>query len=240
MHRFTCNICGAACVAEVLERETPSCARCGSNVRFRWIVHALSIELFGESMPLSDFPARRKVRGIGLTDPEPIAAVLAKRFDYVNTSFHRRPRFDIKEPTGKLGFDFVIASEVFEHVAPPVQPAFENLRRILKPGGVAIFSVPSEAEGDTIEHFPNLHDWQLAEGPLLLNRTRDGRLETFRDLAFHGGEGATLEMRVFSDESVRRHCRAAGFARIETAEDNERWGIQWEPWARGLILGKSA
>jgi SAM-dependent methyltransferase len=242
MHRFTCNICGAACAAETLERETPSCEHCGSNVRFRWIVHALSMELFGESLTLPDFPVRKDIRGIGMSDPAPIAAVLAGRFDYVNTSYHRRPRFDIVNPTGDLNFDFVIASEVFEHVAPPVQRAFDNLRRILKPGGFAVFSTPTEPHGDTVEHFPRLFDWQvvrLATGPVLLNRTLDGELETFENLHFHGGEGSTIEMRVFSETGLLENCRAAGFEEIGVAEDDPRWGIQWEPWARGMILRNS-
>jgi len=242
MFRFTCNICGSDCTAEKVERETPGCAGCGSNVRFRWIVHALSTELFGTSLLLSEFPVRKDIRAIGLSDPEPIAAVLADRFDYVNTSYHRRPRFDIMSPAGDLDFDFVIASEVFEHVSPPVQMAFDNLRRILKPGGFAIFSTPTEPEGENVEHFPSLFDWQLVRltsGYVLVNRTVDGQLETFEDLHFHGGEGSTLEMRVFSESGMMKNCRAAGFDEIRIAEDYPRWGILWEPWARGLVLKKS-
>jgi len=236
---FTCNICGAACVAEKFEREAPSCETCGSNVRFRWIVHALSTELFGETLPLTDFPVRKDIKAIGLSDPEPIAAILAQRFDYINTTYHRRPRFDITNTTEFEAFDFVIASEVFEHVAPPVQRAFDNLRRILKPGAFAIFSTPTEPNGETVEHFPRLFDWQLvqlATGPVLLNRTLDGKLETHENLHFHGGEGSTLELRVFSEQGLLANCRAAGFQQIKPAEDYEPWGIRWEPWARGLIL----
>jgi SAM-dependent methyltransferase len=239
MIRFTCNICETKCSVATLERETPSCAKCGSNVRFRWIVHAVSRELFGDSRPLTDFPLRRHIRGLGMSDPEPIASVFAKRFDYVNTSYHKRPRFDITNPEGELNFDFAIASEVFEHVAPPVQKAFDNLKRILRPGGFAVFSTPTEPDGETVEHFPNLFDWQvvnLATGRVLLNRTMEGRLETFEGLHFHGGEGTTLEMRVFSDSGVRKNCEAAGFREIEIAEDYSPWGIVWEPWARGLLL----
>jgi len=239
MHRFTCNICGAECAAEKLEREVPSCGICGSNVRFRWIVHALSTELFGETIPLNDFPERKDLKAIGLSDPAPIAAVLAQRFDYLNTTYHRRPLFDITHPTELEAFDFVIASEVFEHVAPPVQKAFNNLRRILKPGGFAIFSTPTEPNGETVEHFPGLFDWQLvrlATGPVLLNRTLDGKLETYDNLHFHGGEGSTLELRVFSEQGLLANCRAAGFQEIKQAEDYEPWGIRWEPWARGRTL----
>ena len=88
MHIFTCNICNSPCRAEILDREVPSCKRCGSNVRFRWIVHALSMELFGKSLPLTKFPKQRNVRGFGMSDPGQIADVLRKRFDYRNTYYH--------------------------------------------------------------------------------------------------------------------------------------------------------
>ncbi len=239
MHRFTCNICGSAAAAELPDREVSSCGRCGSNVRFRWIVQALSVELFGESIPLSKFPSQKKLRGLGMSDPPRIADVLSKRFDYKNTFYHREPRFDIMGMTDRGEFDFVVASEVFEHVQGPVQTAFNNLARLLKPGGFAVFSSPYETEGETIEHFPNLHDWQvvrLRSGYILVNRTADGHLETFDNLIFHGGPGSTLEMRVFSERDLMANLRAAGFGQIAMAEDYLPYGIVWEPWARGFIL----
>jgi SAM-dependent methyltransferase len=242
MHHFTCNICAGACHAETLDREIASCGACGSNVRLRWIVHTLSSELFGESLPLRDFPFRKKIHGLGLSDPQSIADVLSKRFSYRNTCYHREPRFDIMETAGEAEFDFIVASEVFEHVRPPVQTAFDNLARLLNPGGFAVFSSPWESEGDTVEHFPRLHDWQLVRlrsGYVLLNRTADGRLETFGDLNFHGGPGSTLEMRVFSKGGLLANCAAAGFSEISMAQDYPPLGIVWEPWSRGLILRKS-
>ncbi len=247
MQHFTCNICGSAASADLPDREASSCGKCGSNVRFRWIVQALSVEFFGESIPLSKFPSRRKVRGLGMSDPQPIADVLSKRFDYRNTFFHREPRFDIMKAAGEAefdfgAFDFIIASEVFEHVQGPVQTAFDNLARLLKPGGFAVFSCPYETDGDTVEHFPNLHDWQvvkLRSDYILVNRTVHGALETFDNLVFHGGEGSTLEMRVFSERDLMANCRTAGFGRIVVAEDYPPFGIVWEPWARGLILRRT-
>ena len=239
MHRFTCNICGSAASAELPDREGSSCGNCGSNVRFRWIAHALSVELFGESVPLPRFPSWKDVRGLGMSDPQRIADVLSKRCDYRNTFYHREPCFDIMRAAGEAKFDFIVASEVFEHVQGPVQTAFNNLARLLKPGGFAVFSCPYETEGDTVEHFPNLHDWQivrLRSGYVLVNRTVDGRLETFDNLIFHGGPGSTLEMRVFSERDLIANCRAAGFGQIAIAEDYLPYGIAWEPWARGFIL----
>ncbi len=240
---FTCNICCSACTAEALDRELPSCLKCQSNVRFRWIVHSLSTGLFGQSLPLNKFPRRKKICGIGLSDENRIAAVLAKQLDYRNTFFHQEPRFNIMEvPFGQkdLELDFIIASEVFEHVVPPVQKAFDNLFLLLKPGGFAVFSTPWESEGETIEHFPDLHDWDLVKlrsGHVLVNRTVNGKLQIFDNLTFHGGPGSTLEMRMFAREGLLANCRAAGFE-VAIAEDYPEYGIIEVPWSRGMVLTK--
>jgi len=198
--------------------------------------------VFGESIPLCKFPLREEIHGIGMSDPEMIAEPLAKCFDYQNTFYHQEPRFDIVETTEKAKYDFVITSEVFEHVQTPVQRAFDNLVNVLKPGGSAIFSVPWNTEGDTVEHFPNLHDWQLVNltsGLVLVNRTADGRLEAFDNLIFHGGDGTTLEMRAFSIKGLLANCRAAQFAEIAMAEDVPECGIVEVPWSRGFTLRKA-
>jgi SAM-dependent methyltransferase len=192
-------------------------------------------------MSLKEFPRSRKIRGIGLSDWEPMAKVLSKRFDYENTFFHRDPRLDIMNPSAGAGsYDFINAADVFEHVPPPVQTAFDNMARLLKPGGFAVFSSPWNSEGDTVEHFLQLFDWQIVKfraDYVLLNRTLDGRLEAFDNLVFHDGPGETLEMRVFSHEGLLANCKAAGFE-VSTAENNLDHGIVWDDWSRGLILRK--
>jgi SAM-dependent methyltransferase len=242
LYRFTCNICNSRCGAETLDREIPSCSKCGSNVRFRWIVHALSTELFGRSLPLKEFPRDRKIRGVSLSDWGPIAKVLARRFDYQNTFLHREPRLDIMDlPPGAEGcYDFIIASEVLEHVRPPVATAFDNLARLLKPNGFVVFSSPWESSGDTLEHFPELFDWEVVKfrsGYVLLNRTKDGRLQTFENLVFHNGPGDTLEIRVFSKEGLLENCKHAGLD-ATFAEDCPAFGIAWDNWSRGMVLRK--
>ncbi len=244
MHAFICNICSSPCRAESLDRELPSCSSCGSNVRFRWIVHVLSTELFGESLPLKKFPSRKKICGLGMSDPVAIATVLAKRFDYRNTTLDRKPQFDVMNPAASdyASYDFIVASEVFEHVTPPVQTAFDNLARLLKPGGFVVLSTPWELKGDTVEHFPNLHDWQLVSlrsGYVLINRTANAHLEIFEDLTFHDGPGHILEMRVFSKSGLSANCETAGFARTEFAADYPPFGIVWDKWSRGLTLRKA-
>ena len=182
---FHCNLCGAPseCALSDLTREAPTCAGCGSSVRVRSVIHLLSLALFGTSLCLDRFPVDKGVRGLGLSDWEPYALRLADRFDYTNTYFDREPRLDITSAGGHEGdLDFLIASEVFEHVAPPVDRAFRNAARLLKPDGVLIFTVPFgvEPQVDTIEHFPGLHEFHIDQGedaaPALVNTTAEGEV----------------------------------------------------------------
>ncbi len=217
---FRCNICNSDVSAprEEFRRETRSCPVCRSTVRWRSIVHALSLELFGKSLSIVDFPVRPDIAGIGLTDWEGYAVPLARRLNYRNTYYHQEPKVDITCPPPELegAFDFVIASDVFEHIPPPVALGFEGLKKLLKPGGVVIFSVPYEP-GPAIEHFPDLYRYEIDENDgryTLKNVTRDGVEQAFTDLIFHGGPGATLEMRQFSPESVVAGFQEAGFREI--------------------------
>jgi SAM-dependent methyltransferase len=197
---FDCNICG--CTENGLEAahyenpELPSCPGCSSNIRMRWIVHRLSRELFGRSLPLAHFPVDKAIRGMGLTDPAPIATRLAERFTYSNTFFDSDPRFDIRRDPSPLGpLDFLIASEVFEHVEPPVIDAFHNAARLLKPSGVLLFTVPWVWDGDGLQTLPVLHDWRLdreAGRWSIVDRDGAGQVRRFYDPSFDGSAGPSL------------------------------------------------
>jgi SAM-dependent methyltransferase len=242
--RFECNLCGAhnAVPPQQISREVPSCVKCHSTVRLRAVAHLVVRELLGRTVPLPQLRRRADIRGLGLSDDARYALPLAAVFDYENTYFHAEPRLDVSAvPAERHGrYDFVIASDVFEHVLPPVARAFEGARALLKPRGICVFSVPFSLEPDTVEHFPDLHDWRLEERDgawRLHNVTADGRTQTFDQLVFHGGPGSTLEMRLFSRAALERAFADAGFARVRVAsEPCERFGIEWpEPWSVPMV-----
>jgi SAM-dependent methyltransferase len=231
---FWCNVCGTP-VHEVpflgLGREGASCSTCGSSVRMRSIVHNLSVALFGDSLPLPDFPRRPDLVGIGLSDWPGYAEPLATKLSYTNTFFHQEPYLDIVAPPKKWRrtCDFVISSDVFEHIPPPVSRAFAGVYALLKPGGLLVLTVPYGDNPATVEHFPELHQFKLVEiggEYALVNRIRDGRFELHTDLVFHGGPGDTLEMRVFSRGHTTDLLQAAGFVDIQVHEELvPQWGI---------------
>src|SRR5207248_57236 len=125
----------------------------------------------------------------------------------------------------------VVASEVFEHVDPPVTAALANVRRMLKPSGVLILSTPY-GDGDfTHEHFPNLHEYSVVEHEgrhVLENVTRDGRQERFDDLVFHGGPGAVLELRFFARRALTLDLLHAGFDSVTFYGPALSRGVYWE------------
>ena len=238
-HRFTCNLCGTDAVAETRgwPRDTATCPRCGSAARFRGLADLIARELFGSTEPLCALPARPDLTGVGMSDPLPLAALLARRMSYANTFYHCEPRLDVCAPGKHAGrYDLVVCSEVLEHVPPPVQPAFTGLHDLLRPGGLLVFSVPYRAVGETVEHYPDLHDYEILtrDGEhVLRNTTRDGRVCEHHDLVFHGGPGETLELRLFALPDLIARLEAAGFCDVQVrGEPNFAHGVWW-PGADG-------
>jgi len=212
----------------------------------RDLIYMLALELFGEPLPLPEFPPCPDVKGFGMSDALIYATCLAEKVNYTNTFYDRQPYLDITEPhPDEHGtYDFILSSDVFEHVAPPIDRAFEEAFRLLKPNGFLCVTVPSSHLADqTVEHYPDLHQYsvvELAGEHVLINRKADKTLEIHGNLDFHGGIGATLVMRLFSMKDLERKLRAAGFTEVEwQVEPVERLGIVFEgPWSRPFVARK--
>lgn len=246
---FRCNICGANCdiLLDRLERETRSCESCGSTPRYRALIRALTLALFKKPIALPDLERHREITGLGLTDWDNYATRLAEKFTYQNTFYHQEPKLDISDPaiTRHLisSQDFIISSDVFEHVAPPVDKAFRNAWTILKPGGVFVLTVPYGLQAETIEHFPDLNDYGVVSQEVsyvLRNVTTAGEIQEFRELVFHGGPGTTLEMRVFAQDDLLRRLSQTGFDEVYIHRTPDfAHGIWWpEPWSLPITARK--
>lgn len=249
--RYTCNVCGSRniCSVEELSRESGFCETCGSFVRVRALTHLASLALHGVSVPVPQWPIRFDIRGIGVSDWPGFKRAYNAKLSYTLTQFDPDVRqldsfLDITKPPPELlsSADFVICSEVLEHVPPPVAAGFSGLFEILKPGGTLILTVPYTFDA-TVEHFPNLHRWHLSKrggGRILVNLTSDGALEEFSDLSFHGGGDAVLEMRLFGLNDILRMLENAGFINSQVIEYDElRWGVRiGAPYSRPITAQK--
>ncbi|MGH8615118.1 MAG: class I SAM-dependent methyltransferase [Gammaproteobacteria bacterium] len=101
-------------------------------------------------------------------------------------------------------FDLVTSTEVFEHVADD-RKGFAEIRRVLRPGGAFLFTVPIKDAKRTVER-------------ALL---RDGKLEHLLPPAFHDdrirGRGQVLVFRDYGRDIAGRLLEAGfGSAHIET------------------------
>src|SRR5712692_4070559 len=179
--RFVCNICGTACCVPhyVMSRESLSCYGCGSTIRYRSVINALLTGLGISLMPLPSHPVRQSIVGIGMTDSEIYAAQLERKFSYKNMYYHKEPKLDILnlDVFGYGCADFIICSDVLEHVCPPVSLAFQNLFLLLKRGGILVVTVPLVEDGLAKEHFPNLREYHFkfrGDRRVLINRTASG------------------------------------------------------------------
>jgi hypothetical protein len=247
---FNCNVCNQAnsLPIERFDRESPTCKRCSSNVRIRSLLHALSIEVFGVSLPLSVVPRVKSLRCLGLSDVHSYAELLTQKFDYRNTSYTDAPRLDITAPPQEeLGkYDIVIASEIFEHVYPPVERAFRGAFNLLRPNGLLLMTMPYSIDAASIEHYPNLRDFsitQIGGESVVVARNASGKIQVFENPVFHlGRDGPALEMREISESDMREGLVKAGFGEVRICrEDYEPFGIlHREGWSLPVIARKGS
>ncbi|MBI2686127.1 MAG: class I SAM-dependent methyltransferase [Acidobacteria bacterium] len=235
MRRFICNICGFGNTASNFGegREGAVCGRCHSSQRLRSVISILSRSLFQCDIPLCHFPRLQSIRALGISDSPVIASRLEEHFRYTNTFYHQQPQLDIlAPPPDELGrYDFVICSDVLEHVAGPIEEAFRSLHSLLKPGGFLILTVPFGIQSTTLEHFAGIQALTVStvDGhPIAIGKSVDGRYEVFDDLVFHLGEGATLEHRIFSENDLRQLLLESGFSNVVIDNtSNADFGIEY-------------
>ena len=215
---FLCNVCGTPnCLPRRrLTREDGHCMDCGCYGRLRSMMYAVTARFSPDEIILARMAPRKEIRGLGCSNWG-YADLLTEKFDYVNTFYDHDPQLDLCNVDWSRwqpeSFDFITCTDVLEHIEPPIDKTFENMYRLLKPGGAAIITVPTTLDPVTREHFPNLNDWEIMtedENRVLVNRLPDGTVERFDDLCFHGDEGMTLEFRYFTRQGLIDCVQRAG------------------------------
>lgn len=229
-----CNICGTASTGPRNgEGEYPACSACGSEVRQRAIALLLSRALFGCDIPLTGFPQLKSLRALGISDLPLLAGPFKRLFTYTNTYYHQEPSLDLTAPPPPdLGlFDFIVCSEVLEHVSAPVDRAFHSLACLLKPSGFLILTVPFGLDEHSVDHFPRATSLKVMEvdgKPVAVGHYPDGSYHVHDNLIFHGGHGSTLELRLFCRADLESQLASAGFTHVSfLCEGNESFGIDF-------------
>ncbi len=244
--KFTCNICGmqnSALLAN-LTRERATCTKCSSSVRTRAVVQLVCEHAYGRRLVLQDAPIDKSIVGVGLSDWSGYSKLLEAKLQYTNTFFHTAPHLDITSPKSFSGAcDFVVSSDVFEHVKSPVARAFEGAFSILKPGGKLILTVPFTNADRTVEHFEEFDDFEVLvhEGKrVVVGRRPDGHFGIRSGLIFHGGDGETLELRVFCRSELLSHLKGAGFVDVRVVSESDlNFGIVFKDhWSLPIVASK--
>jgi SAM-dependent methyltransferase len=164
--RFTCPICGYH--GTFLDLDRPSgvrrhavCPQCNAFERHR--VQFVVVKQVLERIRPST------LRLLHVAPEECLRKFLSERFGQYDTAGLQRPDVDHEVdlenlPFADRSYDFVFASHVLEHVRDDGK-ALSEIRRILRPDGIAVLPVPILAE-KTVEYpEPNPHELHHVRAP---------------------------------------------------------------------------
>jgi len=218
MNSWSCILCGASHddTPEPVSREGAVCGVCDSTWRTRAVTLAVMTGLGIDPAPLSEISTDWSRVGVGFDDHPSIFSRFPARWDFVNTRLHRFPQLDLLSPTDTTvgAFEFALCSDVLEHVQPPYRRGLEGLLTILKPGGFAVISVPVSGNPETIEHYPGLKRFEILESRAVEWTDEMGTRHHQSHPVFHGGDGLTLEFRIFSASEIVATLVEVGFESV--------------------------
>jgi len=241
MDNYICNITGDKFKLEDKDKTREGGHYHGYNCRFRAICYVLSKMLLGKICIFTKIPNMSEKKGLGINDGL-WSAICEEKFDYTNlsiTDFSTKFNFYDPEFCEEYGNrDFIICSEILNHVCPNpgVQTIFDNFYSMLNDNGFLIFSVPF-GYGKHVEHFPGLFKYVIKEidgKKVLLNITKSDKKEKYSQLTFYNPDDTnSLEMRIFSANSIREFLNKAGFTDITFHSPKQdlkmkKCGIFWE------------
>ena len=155
----SCTVCGHAGYLRREEqsiRETYRCGGCGASLRYREQARLILNHFSREgSERLADLAAESEFQNLKIYEPGLIGPF--RKFFQKLPHYHTSYFWDDVEPGESRegvqcqdlmhltfeddSFDLVLSSDIFEHVRKPFA-GFQEVNRVLKPGGFHIFSIP--------------------------------------------------------------------------------------------------
>jgi len=224
LRRFRCPLCDARWLIRLQRSEIGvRCLRCGASAITLAMVSAL----------LAERPGFRRQRVYELSSRGPLFAFLRREaadltfseyFDDVAPGESRGgvQCQDIQRLThADRSFDLVTSTEVFEHVADD-RSGFAEIRRVLRPGGAFVFTVPLEDAEQTVERAS----------------MKDGVVTHMLPAAYHDdrirGRGQVLVFRDYGRDIAAR-LRDAGFG---TAYVNMDFATAFLGAGRGVVVAR--
>jgi SAM-dependent methyltransferase len=198
---FRCPACGSSLLVRVAASAIGvRCARCGASAVTLSLISALqrirpgyaseAVYELSARGPLFEF-LRSRVADLSCSEYMDDVPLGGRRDGVLCQDVQRLTFADAR-------FDVCTSTEVFEHVADDAR-GFREIRRVLRPGGVFVFTVP------------------LADAPATVERARlrDGVIEHLLPPEYHGdrirGQYRVLAFRNYGGDVVER-LRASGFA----------------------------
>lgn len=148
-----CNICGWKGEFSLPEREREGvmCRNCSSTSRNRAVVYVLGQLMKQAGHPVFEWPKNKSLKILESSARGSYPVMFADKFDYYATEFdpakiaegtHPREFADFQKlHYDNNTFDFVIASDVFEHVRKD-EDGYKEILRVLKHGASFILTVP--------------------------------------------------------------------------------------------------
>jgi len=238
-NKWTCVICATENeeTAGPVNREGVRCDRCRSTWRVRatavGLLHARQAPL----RPLRDLAPNWGSRGIGCSDDPVLAAAFSAQFDYLNTYLHRAPKVDLCEPPAALRgqLDFIVCSDVLEHVPPVPERALAGMVSLLGLAGVAVLSVPMSMQGATREFYPGMVSYSTRPDRSIDWVDHAGNQHHDPNPEYHGGAGRTLAFRLWSRMGIEESLRSVGFTEVVDSPSAHHLGVP-ELRGHGMLL----